>query len=84
MAKMVTTYLYAVLLVSLGFFGVGALASATGPQDQQQTPAVTLQEHAEAGWTANSRALKTRTGVSPAAFGVVDIDDLPGAPQSSL
>ncbi len=29
MAKMITTYLFAILLVSLGFFGVGALASAS-------------------------------------------------------
>jgi len=46
MTDMITTYLVAVLLVSLGFFGVGALASAT---ELREPPALALEQLREAG-----------------------------------
>ena len=49
MAKMVTTYLVVILLVSLGFFGVGALASAAELRDSQPPPVFTLKKFREAG-----------------------------------
>jgi len=46
MTDMITTYLVAVLLVSLGFVGVGALASAT---ELGEPPAFALEQSREAG-----------------------------------
>ena len=43
MARIITTYLIVVLLVSLGFFGVGALASAQQSIEPMPTPYVSLQ-----------------------------------------
>ena len=60
MAKLVTNYLFAVLLVSLGFFGVGAFATAAGPQDPLQSPSFSSQEHPEAGKAANPPPQKSR------------------------
>jgi hypothetical protein len=48
MAKMITTYLVVVLLVSLGFFGVGALASAAELRDPLQPPAFALHKFRDA------------------------------------
>ena len=44
MARIITTYLLVVLLVSLGFFGVGALVSAQELVDAPQPPPFALQE----------------------------------------
>jgi hypothetical protein len=55
MAKMITTYLVVILLVSLGFFGVGALASAAELRDPMPPPALALQKFGEARWAANPR-----------------------------
>ena len=41
MTQIITTYLAVILLVSAGFFGVGALASAEEPQDLVQPSTVT-------------------------------------------
>ena len=38
MAQIITRYLVVILLVSLGFFGVGALASAQELRDPVQPP----------------------------------------------
>ena len=59
MAKLVATYLFAVLLVSLGFFGVGALASAAELRDPMQPPAFALQKYREAEWANKPRSEKT-------------------------
>jgi hypothetical protein len=48
MAQIITTYLLVVLLVSLGFFGVGALASAQELRDPMQPPPFALQKYREA------------------------------------
>ncbi len=58
MAQIITTYLVVILLVSLGFFGVGALASAQDLVDPMQPPAFALQKMREAKWAANPKPVK--------------------------
>ncbi len=58
MAHIITTYLVVVLLVSLGFFGVGALASAQELRDPMQPPPFALQKFREAKWAANPQPSK--------------------------
>ncbi len=53
MAQIIKTYLFVILLVSLGFFGVGALASAQELRDPMQPPPFALQKYREARWAAN-------------------------------
>jgi hypothetical protein len=48
MAQIITTYLLVVLLVSLGFFSVGALASAQDLADPMQPPPFALQKFHQA------------------------------------
>jgi len=48
MSQIITTYLVVILLVSLGFFGVGALASAQELRDPMQPPPFALQKFREA------------------------------------
>jgi hypothetical protein len=48
MAQIIKTYLLVILLVSLGFFGVGALATAQELRDPMQPPPLALQKHREA------------------------------------
>jgi hypothetical protein len=48
MAQIITTYLLVILLVSLGFFGVGALVSAQELRDPLQPPPFALQKYREA------------------------------------
>jgi hypothetical protein len=48
-------------LVSLGFFGVGALASAQELRDPMQPPPLALQKYREAKWAANPRPARTVT-----------------------
>jgi hypothetical protein len=55
MAQIVTRYLVVILLVSLGFFGVGALASAAEMRDPMQPPPFALQKFREAKWAANPK-----------------------------
>jgi hypothetical protein len=49
MAQIIKTYLLVILLVSLGFFGVGALATAQELHDPMQPPPFALQKYREAG-----------------------------------
>ena len=42
MARIITTYIVVLLLVSLGFFGVGAIASAKELRDPMQPPPFAL------------------------------------------
>jgi hypothetical protein len=53
MANMITTYLVVILLVSLGFFGVGALASATELREPIQSPAFALEKFRQTSRAAN-------------------------------
>ena len=48
MVQIVTRYLVAILLVSLGFFGVGALATAQELRDPIQPPSLAIQKFREA------------------------------------
>ena len=59
MAQIIRTYLLVILLVSLGFFGVGALASAQELRDPMQPPPFALKKYREARWAANPRPTKT-------------------------
>jgi hypothetical protein len=61
MAQIIKTYLLVVLLVSLGFFGVGALASAQELRDPMQPPPLVLQKYREAKWAANPLPTTTLT-----------------------
>ncbi len=55
MAQIVTRYLVVILLVSLGFFGVGALASAQELRDLMQPPPLAMQNFREAKWAAKPK-----------------------------
>ncbi len=48
MVQIVTRYLVVILLVSLGFFGVGALATAQELRDPMQPPPLAIQKFREA------------------------------------
>ena len=50
MRRVVTTYIVVVLLLSLGFFGVGALASAQELHDPMQPPPLALLKFRQAKW----------------------------------
>jgi len=66
MANMITTYLVVVLLVSLGFFGVGALAPATELREPMQSSAFALKEFRQDSRAANSPT-ETATVKAPKA-----------------
>ena len=56
MTRIITTYMAVLLLVSLGFFGVGAVASAQELRAPIQPPPFALQKLYEAQRTANPAA----------------------------
>jgi len=58
MARIFTAYIVVLLLVSLGFFGVGAIASAAEIRDPMQPPPFALQKMREARWAANPKPAK--------------------------
>ena len=71
MAQIITTYLIVILLVSLGFFGVGALASAQELVDPMQPPAFSLQKNARnkmggESQTSQSHGSNNETGTTKA------------------
>ena len=55
MLRLITTYLAVILLVSLGFFGVGAIASAQEMRDPMQPPPFALQKMREAMMATNPK-----------------------------
>ena len=61
MLRIVTTYLAILLLLSIGFFGVGALASAAELRDPMQPPPFALKKYRQAEWAKKPRPAKTRT-----------------------
>jgi hypothetical protein len=65
MAQIIRTYLLVILLVSLGFFGVGALATAQELRDPMQPPPFALKKYREARWAANPRPAKTTVAAKP-------------------
>ncbi len=50
MRRVITTYIFVVLLLSIGFFGVGAIASAKELRDPMQPPPLALQKFRQAKW----------------------------------
>ena len=58
MRRLVTTYIAVVLLLSLGFFGVAALASADELRDPMQPPPLALQKFREAKWANRPKVSK--------------------------
>jgi len=64
MRQIITTYVVVVVLLALGFFGVGALAKAAVLREPMQPPALALQEFRQAKWSAKP-AVKINSAVKP-------------------
>ena len=60
MRRIITTYVFVVLLLSLGFFGVGAIASAAELRDPMQPPPFALQKFRQAKWAKQPRPSKPK------------------------
>ena len=60
MARIITVYLLVLLLLSLGFFGVGAIASAQELRDPMQPPPLALQKFRQAKWAKQPRVEKPK------------------------
>jgi hypothetical protein len=58
MQRIILTYIVVVLLMSLGFFGVGAIASAQELRDPMQPPPFALQKFREAKWAKKPKPAK--------------------------
>jgi len=58
MRRIVTTYIVIVVLLSLGFFGVGAIASAQELRDPMQPPPFALQKFRQAKWASKPKPVK--------------------------
>ena len=58
MARIITTYIVVLLLVSLGFFGVWAISAARELRDPMQPPPFALQKIREAERAANPKPAK--------------------------
>ncbi len=64
MRRIVTTYIVVVVLVSLGFFGVGAMAKAEELRDPMQPPPFALQKFRQAKWAGKPTTTKTKIAKS--------------------
>jgi hypothetical protein len=64
MRQIITTYVVVVALLTLGFFGVGALAKATDLRDPMQPPAYALQKFRQAR-LSGAPAVSKSTAVKP-------------------
>lgn len=65
MRRIIATYIVVVVLLSLGFFGVGAIASAQELRDPMQPPPFAVQKFREAKWAkkpkpANPQVVKPK------------------------
>jgi len=58
MRKIVGIYLFVVVLLSLGFFGIGAIASAQELRDPMQPPPFALQKFRQAKWAGQAKSDK--------------------------
>ena len=58
MRQIIVTYIVLLLLLSLGFFGVGAIASARELRDPMQPPPFALQKFREAKWAGKPKPVK--------------------------
>lgn len=56
MRRILTTYLAVLLLLSIGFFGVGALATAQELRDPMQPPPFALKKFRQAEWAKRPKA----------------------------
>ncbi len=65
MRRIVTTYLAILLLLSIGFFGVGALATAQELRDPMQPPPYALKKFRQAEWAKKPRPAQTRAAAPP-------------------
>ncbi len=61
MLRIVTTYLAILLLLSIGFFGVGALATADELRDPMEPPPFALKKFRQAEWAKKPRPAQART-----------------------
>ena len=64
MRQVITTYIAVVVLLALGFFGVGALAKADDLRDPMQLPAFAVQNFHPSKWN-NKLTVTTSTSVKP-------------------
>lgn len=64
MARIMTVYIFVVLLLALGFLGIGSLASAAEFRDPMQPPPFALQKFREARWAANPKPVKPVVAVA--------------------
>ncbi len=64
MRRIVTTYIVVVVLLSLGFFGVGAMAKAEELRDPMQPPPFALQKFRQAKWVGKPTTSKTKIAKS--------------------
>ena len=60
MGRIIVTYVVVLVLLSLGFFGVGAIASAQELRDPMQPPPFALQKFREAKWASKPKPAKTQ------------------------
>jgi hypothetical protein len=60
MRRIITTYVLVVVLLSLGIFGIGALASAQELRDPMQPPPFALQKFRQAKWASQPRVDKPK------------------------
>ena len=60
MRRIITTYIFVVVLLSLGFFGVGALATAQELRDPMQPPPFALQKFRQAKWASQGKVSKSK------------------------
>jgi hypothetical protein len=60
MQRIITTYIVVVVLLSLGFFGVGTMAKAAELRDPMQPPPYALQKFRQAKWAGKPATTSTK------------------------
>ena len=60
MQRIITTYIVVVVLLSLGFFGIGAIAKAAELRDPMQPPPYALQKFRQAKWAGKPATTSTK------------------------
>jgi hypothetical protein len=74
MRRIIATYIVVVVLLSLGFFGIGAIASAQELRDPMQPPPFALQKFREAKWASKPKPVKAQqTKPSPKSLHLTSI-----------
>jgi len=64
MLRIISTYIVVVILLSLGFFGVGTMAKAAELRDPMQPPPYALQKFRQAKWAGKPATTKTKIAKS--------------------